>query len=114
MELREIEPLLWEVTNGREDAHVPARIFADRELLTAIEGDDSLVQLQNVTTLPGIVHAAIAMPDIHAGYGFPVGTVAATALPDGVISPGGVGYDINCGVRLPTLPLTAQELGKHK
>jgi tRNA-splicing ligase RtcB (3'-phosphate/5'-hydroxy nucleic acid ligase) len=114
MQLREIEPLLWEIQDGREDAHVPARIFADRELLDAIQGDDSLVQLQNVATLPGIVHAAIAMPDIHAGYGFPVGTVAATALPDGVISPGGVGYDINCGVRLLTLPLTAQELHNRK
>jgi tRNA-splicing ligase RtcB len=114
MHLRETEPLLWEVTNGRPDARVPARVFADRELLDAIAGDDSLEQLLNVATLPGIVGAAIAMPDIHAGYGFPVGTVAATALPDGVVSPGGVGYDINCGVRLLVLPVSAAELGDRK
>jgi tRNA-splicing ligase RtcB len=90
---------------------VPARVFADRELLEAILGDRSLEQLQNVATLPGIVDAALAMPDIHQGYGFPVGGVAATELPDGVVSPGGVGYDINCGVRLLVLPLTQAELG---
>src|SRR5207344_2687922 len=73
--------------------------------------DRSLEQLQNVATLPGIVDAALGMPDIHQGYGFPVGGVAATELPDGVISPGGVGYDINCGVRLLALPLDTDELG---
>jgi tRNA-splicing ligase RtcB (3'-phosphate/5'-hydroxy nucleic acid ligase) len=114
MELREIEPLLWEVAGRRADMRVPARVFADRELLDAIRGDDSLVQLQNVATLPGIAGAALAMPDIHVGYGFPVGTVAATALPDGVVSPGGVGYDINCGVRLLALPVGAAELGARK
>jgi tRNA-splicing ligase RtcB len=114
MELREIEPLTWEVADGRADMRVPARAFADAELIEAIRGDDSLVQLQNVATLPGIVGAALAMPDIHMGYGFPVGAVAATELPDGVVSPGGVGYDINCGVRLLVLPLTAAELGRRK
>jgi len=89
---------------------VPARVFADEVLLDAIRGDRSLEQLQNVATLPGIVGAALAMPDIHQGYGFPVGGVAATELPDGVVSPGGVGYDINCGVRLLALPLDAAEL----
>jgi tRNA-splicing ligase RtcB (3'-phosphate/5'-hydroxy nucleic acid ligase) len=115
MRLRRIDDELWEVEpGGRRDLCVAARVFADAELLDAIRGDDSLVQLQNVATLPGIVEPALAMPDIHQGYGFPVGTVAATALPDGVISPGGVGYDINCGVRLLTLPLTAAELGARK
>jgi tRNA-splicing ligase RtcB (3'-phosphate/5'-hydroxy nucleic acid ligase) len=114
MELREIEPLLWEVADVRADMRVPARAFADAELIDAIRRDDSLVQLQNVATLPGITTAAVAMPDIHQGYGFPVGTVAATELPDGVISPGGVGYDINCGVRLLVLPVTAGELGRRK
>jgi tRNA-splicing ligase RtcB len=90
---------------------VPARVFADEILLDAIRGDRSLEQLQNVATLPGIVDAALAMPDIHQGYGFPVGGVAATELPDGVISPGGVGYDINCGVRLLALPLDVDALG---
>jgi tRNA-splicing ligase RtcB (3'-phosphate/5'-hydroxy nucleic acid ligase) len=114
MQLSELEAHLWEVVDGRADLRVPARVFADAELLEAIRGDDSLVQLQNVATLPGIVGAALAMPDIHSGYGFPVGAVAATELPDGVVSPGGVGYDINCGVRLLVLPVTAAELGKRK
>ena len=103
---------LWEIpASARADMRVPARIFADDELLEAILGDRSLEQLQNVATLPGIVEAALAMPDIHQGYGFPVGGVAATELPDGVVSPGGVGYDINCGVRLLALPLTVDEIG---
>jgi tRNA-splicing ligase RtcB len=114
MDVREAGPMLWELAETRADMRVPARVFADRELLSAIEGDDSLVQLQNVATLPGVVDAVLAMPDIHMGYGFPVGAVAATEWPDGVVSPGGVGYDINCGVRLLTLPLAARELGKRK
>src|SRR4051812_17369463 len=113
MKLRETRPLEWEVER-RPDMVVPARVFADDELLSAIRNDDCLVQLQNVATLPGIAGAALAMPDIHVGYGFPVGTVAATALPDGVVSPGGVGYDINCGVRLLALPVGAAELGARK
>src|ERR687888_754486 len=109
-DLVRIDDELWEIPAGaRADMRVPARIFADAELLEAIAQDDSLEQLQNVATLPGICDAAMAMPDIHQGYGFPVGTVAATAFPDGVISPGGVGYDINCGVRLLALPLSMGE-----
>jgi tRNA-splicing ligase RtcB len=103
---------LWEIPAGaRADMRVPARVFADRELLEAILGDRSLEQLQNVATLPGIVDYALAMPDIHQGYGFPVGGVAATELPNGIVSPGGVGYDINCGVRLLVLPLGADDMG---
>jgi tRNA-splicing ligase RtcB len=114
-ELREVGERLWELSaDTRADMRVPARVFADRELLTQIAGDRSLEQLQNVATLPGIVDAALAMPDIHQGYGFPVGGVAATETPDGVISPGGVGYDINCGVRLLVLPLSARELGARR
>ncbi len=101
----------WELPAGaRADMNVPARVFADEELIREIAADRSLEQLQNVATLPGITGAALAMPDIHQGYGFPVGGVAATEPPDGVVSPGGVGYDINCGVRLLALPLTASEL----
>jgi tRNA-splicing ligase RtcB len=114
VELRPLDELLWELpAEARDDMRVPARVFADAELLADIRGDDSLVQLQNVATLPGIVDAALAMPDIHSGYGFPVGTVAATELPDGVVSPGGVGYDINCGVRLLVLGVDARELGRR-
>jgi tRNA-splicing ligase RtcB len=93
---------------------VPARVFADEELLSAIRDDRSLEQLQNVACLPGIVDAALAMPDIHQGYGFPVGGIAATEAGAGVVSPGGVGYDINCGVRLLVLPLSADDLGPRK
>jgi tRNA-splicing ligase RtcB (3'-phosphate/5'-hydroxy nucleic acid ligase) len=114
-ELRQITEVLWEIpASARADMRVPARVFADRQLLEAIEGDGSLEQLQNVATLPGIVEAALAMPDVHQGYGFPVGGVAATELPDGVVSPGGVGYDINCGVRLLALPLTEAELDRRR
>ena len=110
-----IDETTWEIPmSDHADMRVPARIFADKEILDEIAGDRSLEQLRNVATLPGIVGAAIAMPDIHQGYGFPVGGVAATALPDGVVSPGGVGYDINCGVRLLSLPLTESELGERR
>ena len=114
-DLRRIDETLWEIpAEARSDMRVPARVFADDELLAAIAQDRSLEQLQNVATLPGIVDAALAMPDIHQGYGFPVGGVAATALPNGVVSPGGVGYDINCGVRLLALPLSDHELGDRR
>jgi tRNA-splicing ligase RtcB len=114
-ELRRIDETVWEIpAEARPDMRVPARVFADEELLAAIRTDRSLEQLQNVATLPGIVDAALAMPDIHQGYGFPVGGLAATELPDGVVSPGGVGYDINCGVRLLALPLDDMELGDRR
>src|SRR3954470_24144331 len=110
-----IDDTLWEIpASAREDMRVPARVFADRELLDAIATDHSLEQLANVATLPGIVEAALAMPDIHQGYGFPVGGLAATEVPDGVVSPGGVGYDINCGVRLLAAPFGADELGERR
>ncbi len=114
-DLRRVGDSVWEIpAEARADMRVPARVFADELLIGAIARDRSLEQLQNVATLPGIVEAALAMPDIHQGYGFPVGGVAATAHPDGVISPGGVGYDINCGVRLLVLPLSEQELGGRR
>ncbi len=79
---------------------VPARVYASEKMLEEILGDRSLEQLINVATLPGIQNYALAMPDIHEGYGFPIGGVAAFSQKEGVISPGGIGYDINCGVRL--------------
>src|SRR5436853_5665546 len=112
-EPQRIDETMWEIP-AQGAMRVPARVFADEEILAAIRLDSSLEQLQNVATLPGIVDAAYAMPDIHQGYGFPVGGLAATELPDGVVSPGGVGYDINCGVRLLAAPFTAEELGERR
>ena len=115
MELHETAEAIWEIrASARADMRVPARVFADRDLLEAIRGDRSLEQLQNVATLPGVVEAVLAMPDVHQGYGFPVGGVAATEPPDGVISPGGVGYDINCGVRFLAAPFGVDELGGRR
>lgn len=100
-DFKRIDKYLYEVPQSfREDMRVPARFYADPELMQGALGDKSLEQLVNTATMPGIVKYALAMPDIHQGYGFPIGGVVATQLPDGVISPGGVGYDINCGVRL--------------
>src|SRR5208282_5361546 len=88
----------------------PGILFSDAALLSGVEGDPSLIQLANVATLPGIERNSLAMPDIHFGYGFPVGGVAAFDLADGVVSPGGIGYDINCGVRLIRTNLTVEEV----
>ncbi len=104
-------PFLYELPQDfRDDMRVPARFYADAELLNDIKGDKSLNQLVNTATMPGIVKYALAMPDIHQGYGFPIGGVIATELPDGAISPGGVGYDINCGVRLLGTHLDNEEI----
>src|SRR5690606_25875690 len=81
---------IWEVPSDfREDMRVPARVFASAELMEQIGRDRSLQQLVNVSTLPGLAAPVMGMPDMHEGYGFPVGGVAATRYPDGVISPGG-------------------------
>jgi tRNA-splicing ligase RtcB len=99
--LVQISATEWEIpTYIRHDMRVPVRLFATRELLEQIINDRSLEQAINTATLPGLVGYVIVMPDMHQGYGFPIGGVAATEYPHGVISPGGVGYDINCGVRL--------------
>lgn len=91
----------WEVPASlRNDMRKPVRIFATKELLDAIKDDRSLEQAVNAATLPGLAGPVVVMPDMHQGYGFPIGAVAPTTYPDGVISPGGIGYDINCGVRL--------------
>lgn len=111
---KQITPYLYEVPQSfRTDMRVPARFYANEQLLQAIQGDKSLNQLVNTATLPGIVNYALAMPDIHQGYGFPIGGVIATELPDGVISPGGVGYDINCGVRLLGTHVDAEEIAPY-
>jgi tRNA-splicing ligase RtcB len=89
---------------------VPGLIFSDSRLIKAVREDQSLTQVANVATLPGIVGHSLAMPDIHWGYGFPIGGVAAFDLDEGIVSPGGVGYDINCGCRLITTLLHAHEI----
>jgi tRNA-splicing ligase RtcB len=113
-DLRRIDAHLYEIpTSWRADMRVPAWFYADEALLAGIRGDRSLEQLINTATLPGVVNHVLAMPDMHQGYGFPIGGVVATALPDGVISPGGVGYDINCGVRLLASQLSAEEINPY-
>jgi tRNA-splicing ligase RtcB len=110
-DFRQLNEHLFEVPAAfRKDMRVPARFYSDAELLKSVISDNSLLQLINTATLPGVVKYALAMPDIHQGYGFPIGGVVATALPDGIISPGGVGYDINCGVRLLATHLNHEEI----
>jgi tRNA-splicing ligase RtcB len=110
-DLIKISDYIWEVPKSfREDMRVPARIFASEKLLDEILSDNSINQLINVSTLPGIQKYALSMPDIHEGYGFPVGGVAGFDFDKGIISPGGIGYDINCGVRLLESNLTYDEI----
>ena len=97
-------------TGARAGMHVPARIVADEVLFRQLSRDRSIEQLLNVATLPGLVGCVVGMPDMHEGYGFPVGGVAATTLEGGVISPGGIGFDINCGVRLLATDLSRDGL----
>ena len=109
-DFRRVSPVIWEIpTTYRQDMRVPVRIFASQPLLEDALGDKSVDQAVNAATLPGLVGHVVVMPDVHQGYGFPIGGVAATRLPDGVISPGGIGYDINCGVRLMASGVTARE-----
>ncbi len=110
--LKQVSEYEWllEKENGMK---VPAVVFASKKLMEAIE-EDALTQLRNVATLQGIQKRALAMPDIHSGYGFPIGGVAAFDLQEGVISPGGIGYDINCGVRLLVTNLTIEEFLKKR
>ena len=110
-ELKRIEEYLWEIPmDYRSDMRVPARIYADDALLEAALEDRSMEQLINTACLPGVVKYTLAMPDIHQGYGPPIGGVAAMDVKDGIISPGAVGYDINCGVRLLRSNLTAEQV----
>jgi tRNA-splicing ligase RtcB len=112
--VRRVREHVYEIPRDfRSDMRVPARVLADEELLSQMSRDRSFEQLVNVATLPGIVGAAIGMPDMHEGYGFPVGGVAATAGPDGVVSPGGIGFDINCGVRLLASDLTRPDVASR-
>jgi tRNA-splicing ligase RtcB len=112
--LVELDEYRWEIPAGEvAGMRVPGILFSSRKLLGAVEEDPSLQQLANVATLPGIQRSAYAMPDIHFGYGFPVGGVAAFDVEEGVVSPGGIGYDINCGVRLLRTPFRREEVLPH-
>ncbi len=96
-DLKKISDYEWVIPQTyRQDMRVPVKLFATRRMLEAALGDKSIEQAINAATLPGLVGQVLVMPDVHQGYGFPIGGVAATLLPDGVISPGGIGYDINC------------------
>jgi len=101
VDLRRLDQYRWEIpVDYKPGMRVPGLVYADDGLVEAIREDQSLEQVANVAFLPGIVGRSLAMPDIHWGYGFPIGGVAATRVDDGVITPGGIGFDINCGVRL--------------
>jgi len=112
VQLRRLADDLWEIPR-QGGMRVPARIYASEAMMAGLRDDPALTQMVNVAHLPGIVGAALAMPDIHWGYGFPIGGVAAVDADEGVISPGGIGYDINCGVRLLRTRLGAAELTGH-
>ncbi|AGB04891.1 hypothetical protein AciM339_1019 [Aciduliprofundum sp. MAR08-339] len=99
--LKKLDSFRWEIPKDyKPGMNVPGIIFASQHMIEQIKKDNAPEQVANVATLPGIIKASMAMPDIHWGYGFPIGGVAAFDAEEGIISPGGVGYDINCGVRL--------------
>jgi tRNA-splicing ligase RtcB (3'-phosphate/5'-hydroxy nucleic acid ligase) len=109
--IERIDDYRWQIPAGsKAGMKVPAVIFASEKLMEQIRHDLSLEQAANAATLPGVVRAAYAMPDVHQGYGLPIGAVVATRTDGGVVTPGGVGYDINCGVRLLRTDLTQEEV----
>jgi tRNA-splicing ligase RtcB len=112
--VHKIDEYRWEIQrNYREGMRVPGLVYASESMLNQIWEDQALQQVINVSFLPGIVGHSLAMPDIHWGYGFPIGGVAATRVKNGVISPGGVGFDINCGVRMLRTNLSQEEIKPH-
>jgi len=112
MELIQKSQCLWEIPKAG-NMNVPGRIYTSSSMIRSITGEEAFKQVANVAMLPGIVSASLAMPDIHWGYGFPIGGVAAFDWEEGIISPGGVGYDINCGVRLATSSLVEKDINKR-
>ena len=111
MKVERVGPYLWRIPqDARPGMRVPGLVVADEALMASIRTDASLEQVANGATLPGIVKASLAMPDIHQGYGLPVGGVVATDAEDGVVSPGAIGFDINCGVRLLRTGLDAADV----
>lgn len=110
--IKQINDYVWEIPKTGQ-MRVPGRLYASPSMMNQILTDNASRQVMNVATLPGIVHYSMAMPDIHWGYGFSIGGVAAFDVEEGVISPGGVGYDINCGVRLLRTGLTYDAIRNH-
>ena len=110
MELRRVGEWVWEIPR-RGGMRVPGRVWASERLMGELRDDPALQQVANVAHLPGIVGHSLAMPDIHWGYGFPIGGVAAVDAEEGAISPGGIGFDVNCGVRLVRTGLDADDVG---
>ncbi len=109
--LKKLDSFRWEIPEDyKPGMKVPGRIFATQSMIEQIKKDNAPEQVANVATLPGIVKASMAMPDIHWGYGFPIGGVAAFDYEEGIVSPGGVGYDINCGVRLLRTDLSEEDV----
>jgi tRNA-splicing ligase RtcB len=108
--LEKIDSNSWRIPKFRSGMRVPGMVFANESLLEKMQTDRTLQQCANVAHLPGIYKYAVTLPDGHEGYGFPIGGVAATDYDEGVISPGGVGYDINCGVRLLTTNLVEEQV----
>ena len=108
--LEKVNDYMWRIPQYKPAMRVPGMVFANQALLEKMQTDRTLWQCTNVAQLPGIYKHAITLPDGHEGYGFPIGGVAATDYENGVISPGGVGYDINCGVRLLATTLSEQEI----
>src|SRR5215472_18587716 len=109
--LERVDAYRWRIPQSyNSEMRVPGMVYADDGLIEQILQDNALQQVANVATLPGIVGYSLAMPDIHWGYGFPVGGVAATHADYGVVSPGGIGFDINCGVRLITSGLLQDQV----
>jgi tRNA-splicing ligase RtcB (3'-phosphate/5'-hydroxy nucleic acid ligase) len=114
MQLERMGPYLWRIPpDASRGMRVPGLVVADERLMESIRSDASLEQVANGATLPGIVKAALAMPDIHQGYGLPVGGVVATDARHGVVSPGAIGFDINCGVRLLRTSLRADDVASR-
>ena len=112
--IEKIDDYRWQIpVSHKKDMKVPGIIYADEEMLKDILRDKSPEQVANVACLPGIVGASLAMPDMHWGYGFPIGGVAAFEFERGIVSPGGVGYDINCGVRMLRSGLTLQDVSSR-
>jgi tRNA-splicing ligase RtcB (3'-phosphate/5'-hydroxy nucleic acid ligase) len=108
--LEKVNDYMWQIPKYKPEMRVPGMVFANQALLEKMQTDRTLWQCSNVAQLPGIYKHAITLPDGHEGYGFPIGGVAATDYENGVISPGGVGYDINCGVRLLSTTLTEKDV----